>query len=54
MGDYVTCRFPPVDRWVGVGLSALGRALRVQEEDALWEVEVSNDEVCFVCLTPTP
>jgi hypothetical protein len=43
-----------VDTWVGVGLSALGRALRVQEEDTLWKLEVSSDEVCFMCSAPTP
>nr|XP_024365719.1 uncharacterized protein LOC112277514 isoform X2 [Physcomitrium patens] len=36
-------KFLYVDAWLNVRLSALGRALRVQEEDTLWEREV-NDE----------
>ncbi|KAG0615962.1 hypothetical protein M758_5G079600 [Ceratodon purpureus] len=37
-------KFPPVDTWVGIGLSGVGRALRVHEEDALWEREFTNEE----------
>ena len=40
-----------MDTWVGVGLSGVGRALRVQEEDALWEREFTNEEVRSMCLT---
>lgn len=41
-----------MDAWLNVRLSALGRALRVQEEDTLWEREV-NDEVSLGCSIAT-